>query len=354
MNAPDIIVLLERLNCQRIKLAQGKWINASCPFAPFTKLHKNRTDKHPSFGIAISPDGHSGYRCFTCGAEGNLTHLLMRLRNYAEQHEQDTTELSELFTWVQARDREQPKTVEGLKERLKRLDYKPRKAVEVGGLLVSDELAKSVLATNSLPETDTSNVMAESELDVFQPLSDEARDYLRKKRRLTDKTIAEWGFRWHPSSRRIAIPIRDCKGRLVGVSGRSLDGEQKRKFLHSSGYSRDRYLFGEHLLKDGGNGRGIVVEGFFDAIYLNQHGYPAVALLGTYPSHLQVEKLVRFFGELVILPDGDDPGYEAAERVSRALKGRIPVRTAPVPHGVDPDEISPLDLLDILGEPVSP
>lgn len=345
MNAADIVTLLERLNCHHIKARNAQWVTASCPFAPFTNLHKNRRDKNPSFGISVK-DGHSGYRCFTCGVSGNLTHMLFRLKHYAEQNEQDTTELSELFTWAQARDQETPKTIEGLKERLKTLDYKAKGPIEVGGILVTEDTAKHVFTKPSLLE--------ESELDNFQPLSEEPFNYLRK-RRLTEQTIKEWGFRWHPGARRIAIPIRDVKQRLVGISGRSLDGESKRKFLHSAGFTRDCYLFGEHRLKEGGVGRGIVVEGFFDAIYLWQQGYPAVALMGTYPSAIQVEKLVRFFNEVAVLPDGDDPGYEAADRVARALSRRMSsVNVLPMPKGRDPDELDPLDLLDLFGDPMEP
>lgn len=343
MNAPDIVTLLERLSCSRIKLAGAKWINASCPFAPYTDLHKNRQDANPSFGIAID-DGKSSFQCFTCNSKGTLTALLFRLRHLAEQNEQDTTGLTELFAWVQDRDRETPRTATTLKGRLKNLDYSRRAPVEVGGILMSEEKAKSA---STSPEV----ILDETELDKFDPLTPEARDYLRSKRGLSDDTISEWGFRWHPQSRRIAIPIRDCKGRLVGISGRALMGESKRKFLHSTGFKRDRYLFGEHRLREGEGGRGIVVEGFFDAIYLWQQGYPAVALLGTSPSVIQAEKLVRFFSEIVVFPDGDGAGYAGAKKVVRVLERRVKTSVAPVPPGRDPDELSPLELLDLLGDP---
>lgn len=345
MNAPDIVTLLERLNCSRVKLTGTKWVNASCPFAPYTDLHKNRQDAHPSFGVAID-DGKSSFRCFTCNSKGTLTHLLFRLKHLAEQAEQDTTGLTELFTWVQDRDREVPRTVETLKGRLKNLEYKRHAPVEIGGILVSEATAKNA-AVAEVPEV----ILDEAELNKFDPLTQEARDYLRNERGLSDDTIAEWGFRWHPQSRRIAIPIRDCKGRLVGISGRALMGESKRKFLHSTGFKRDRYLFGENRLREGAGGRGIVVEGFFDAIYLWQQGYPAVALLGTTPSILQAEKLVRFFSEVIVFPDGDGAGYEGAKKVVRALERRVKTSVAPIPPGRDPDELSPLELLDLLGDP---
>lgn len=345
MNAPDIVTLLEKLNCSRIKVTGTKWVNASCPFAPYTDLHKNRFDAHPSFGVVIDA-GKSSFRCFTCNTKGNMTHLLFRLKFLAEQAEQDTSAMTELFSWVHDRDREVPRTVETLKGRLRNLDYKPRAPKEVGGVLVSEDMARNV-AADTVPEV----FLDEAELEQFEPLSTEARDYLRHNRRLSDATIEEWGFRWHSQARRIAIPIRDCKGRLVGISGRSLMGESKRKFLHSTGFKRDRYLFGENRLREGTGGRGIVVEGFFDAIYLWQQGYPAVALLGTHPSLLQAEKLVRFFDEVVVFPDGDGAGYEGAKKVVRALERRMKTSVAPVPPGRDPDEMSPLELLDILGDP---
>jgi DNA primase len=353
MNAEDIQTLLGKLGCNRIKITSGQWVHASCPFAPYTDAHKNRKDAHPSFGVSIS-DGVSGYKCFTCNANGNLTELLMRLRHLALQEGLEVDVLTDLFAWVQTRNKPKPVTIEGLRERLEKVEYRQRKAVEIGGIRVSESTARSVLRVSDgvfVPEDIPETFMEEAELDRFQPLSEEAWNYLAHDRGLSGKTIIEWGFRWHADSRRIAIPIRDCKGRLVGISGRSLGTESKRKFLHSTGYQRDRYLFGEHRLVEGSTGKGIVVEGFFDAIYLWQQGYKAVALLGTYPSKMQVEKLVRFFGEAVVLPDGDNAGYEAAERVAEALVGRMPVRIAPMPKGKDPDEVSPLDLMDALGSP---
>lgn len=349
MNAPDLLILLEKLGCRKIKQTP-KWLNASCPFAPYSPLHRNGTDSHPSFGVTVS-EGRSGYQCFTCNTKGNLSHLLFRLRHLAERYQRDTSYLSDLFAWVQARDKDAPRTAESLKERLKRSAYRERKAVEVGGILVSETTFSKALGTTWEDTARvTESVLDEAELHQFESLSEEAFDYLVQERALTPETIYEWEFRWHPVSRRIAIPIRDCKQRLVGISGRAIDGNTRVKFLHSKGYARDCYLFGENRLVEGGRGAGIVVEGFFDAIYLCQQGYDAVAILGTYPSRIQIEKLIRFFGEIVVLPDGDAAGYEAAKRVVDCIGGRLPTRILPIPHGKDPDELSALELAELLGE----
>jgi hypothetical protein len=344
MQSEAIQTLLKALGCQNIKVANNGWVHASCPMARYSDKHKGEVDKHPSFGIAIDPKKKSGYRCFTCGAKGNLTDLMHRLNSLAREKGEPDFCNQDLFQWLQREDIEIEETGDELLAMLEKAAYRPRESVEFAGVRVSEDAAKRMMGYAEQPEV----ILAEGDLDALEPLSEEPLSYLLD-RGLDDDSVWRWEFRWNPKTRRIAIPIRDCKGRLVGISGRAIDSATKPKFMHSKGFLRDRYLYGERFLKDGGTGKGIVVEGFFDAIHLWQHGYSAVALLGTYPSKMQVEKLVRFFGEVVILPDGDAAGYEAADRVQHALRGRVPTRIAPMREGVDPDELSPLDLLELLG-----
>lgn len=347
MRADDIAELLEKIGCTRVRMNMGGWVNASCPFAPFTHLHKNREDSRPSFGVRASDEERSHYVCFTCQAKGSMTDLLTRLRALMQRQNRDLTAFDELFQWVQAKDREILTSTDVLRASLDRADYRPSGPVEIGGIRMSAKTARAALGWSfDQPET----VLQESELDQFMPLNGEAHDYL-KSRGLDERSIDLWGFRWHPAARRIAIPVRDCKQRLVGVSGRSLEGESKRKFLHSTGFQRDRYLYGEQFLTENGSGTGVVVEGFFDAIHLWQYGYKGVAIFGTHLSRIQLEKLVRFFKNVVILPDGDTPGLEAAQLMHDLIQMRMPVRIAKMPPGRDPDELSPLDLETVLGPP---
>ena len=347
MRGDDIALLLEKIGCHHIRQNMGGWINASCPFAPFTALHKSREDARPSFGVRVDDTGKSHYVCFTCSAKGTLTAMLTRLRSLMLKEQRDIDAFNELFQWVQAKDREAALSVDSLRVALDRADYRPSGPIDIGGIRFSEKVARAALGwAFDQPET----VLDEAELNIFSPLNGEAHDYL-KQRGLDEQSIALWGFRWHPVARRIAIPVRDCKQRLVGISGRSLEGESKRKFLHSTGFQRDRYLFGEQFLKEGGEGTGVIVEGFFDAIHLWQYGYKGVAIFGTHISRVQIEKLTRFFKSVIILPDGDTPGLDAARAMHDLLKPRIPVRVAAIPPGRDPDELSPLDLQAALGPP---
>ena len=348
MQAEQIVQLLTKLGCHSIKQAGNGWVNSSCPLAPHSEKHNNRQDKHPSFGVSIKAEeeGHSGYRCFTCNAKGTVSDLVIRLQALASLEGHDTSGLTEVLVWVQANDRFIRPPDPTLKDRLESAAYRPRRAVEIGGIRLSESMARQTVHQPDKPE----EFLPEDTLAGLSDLSPEAYEYLNKMRGIPPDLITQCGFRWHPRARRIAIPIRDCKGRLVGVSGRAIDPLARPKFLHSKGYSRDRYLYGEQWLEEGGSGTGVLVEGFFDAIALWGHGYAAVAVLGTYLSRLQIEKLTRFFRAIVILPDGDTPGIEGAKRMATDLSGRIPVRIAPCREGMDPDELSPLDLAEALGD----
>lgn len=349
MQLEQIEELLDKLGSQNIRSSQSGWVQASCPFAPYSDKHKNRQDAHPSFGV-ISKDeseGRSAYRCFTCNAKGSLSDLILRLQHLASQEGEDTAALSDLLVWVQANDRYVPPEPPTLMDRLEAASYKPRRAIEIGGIKMSEGMASKVVRQTVKPP----EPLSEDALTQLQPLPAEAREYLNQTRGISPKLIEECGFRWHSRSRRIAIPIRDCKGRLVGISGRAIDPKAKPKFLHSEGFTRDLYLYGEHRLTEGSSGLGVVVEGFFDAIFLWQQGYDAVAIFGTYISRFQTEKLARFFGSIVILPDGDTAGLEGASRMAEEIARKLPVRIAPIPQGKDPDELSPLDLSELLGAP---
>lgn len=345
MNAENVRSLLEQLGCDRIKPTNNGWINACCPFAPYSDKHKNKQDSHPSFGVLVA-EGRSGYRCFTCNAKGSLSDLVVRLHHLVTRDGSNAVGFYDLLGWIQERDQPVQETPVTLMSRLAAAEYKPRTAVEIAGIKMSERAASKVRRPT---DPDAAEPIPEEAIKGLDTLPDEALSYLIQDRKLSILSVDDWELRWHAATRRIAIPIRDCQGRLVGVSGRSIDSHVRPKFLHSTGYNRDLYLYGEHKLQQGGTGTGVVVEGFFDAMHLWQHGYKAVAILGSYPSRVQIEKLVRFFGDVVVLPDGDAAGYDAAERVRDALSKRIPVRIAPMAQGVDPDNLNAEELAAALG-----
>jgi hypothetical protein len=344
VNADGLRNLLIRLECDKIRVG-SRGVVSSCPLARWK--HPTGRDENPSFWVAIDEKGRSGWKCHSCTPDRHkkdephhdLVNLLNRLLvlNPALSHK-----YLALLDWVQ---REDQPSAEQLKAKLERSSYVPGPPREVAGVVVSESLAKKgdgvFVELPTLPEMLLAN---------FQPLSEEARDYLAE-RGLTKESILRWEIGWHAGARRISLPIRDVKGNLVGISGRSVDPDQKPKFLHSNAFHRDFYLYGEQFCQT--PQVAYLVEGFFDAIMLRQRGYVSpLCFMGGSISRFQVEKLVQLrVKEVVIIPDGDAPGAKIADGVLRAVSARIPTRVVPVPDGADPDDLTSDELLELLGPP---
>lgn len=343
MKVEDVLTLLHQIGCSKIRVGNNGWVHSSCPFAPVR--HTGGKDNHPSFGVAVSANGRSHYKCHTCSKGGALSDLVWALESSFKK------EFPEIRTFISAHESGQLSNDDMLKE-CEKLTYDKSKTSEVGGMVVSGTMTSWDGGELKLP------VLPESDLDVFREVPDELMEYFtgtgkdargRKKRGLSKEAVVEWELGWHAKSRRWSVPIRDMKKRLVGISGRAYDPDTKPKFLHSTGFKRDYYLYGEHKIDK--VKRLFIVEGFIDVVWLWMHGYPAVAVMGSYLSRFQIEKLQRFCQEAVIVPDGDEPGYEAADRELKQLLPKMMCAVADVPEGSDPDDLSKETLLEILGPP---
>lgn len=145
---------------------------------------------------------------------------------------------------------------------------------------------------------------------------------------------------------RIIFPIRDQRGRAIGVGGRVL-GEGTPKYLNSPEtaiFHKGRELYGlyqaKRKLKD--LERVFVVEGYMDVLALAQYGIQnVVATLGTAVTPDHLDRLFRVCPQLVFCFDGDTAGQKAAWR---ALEISLPlirdgrqVYFMFMPEGEDPD-----------------
>jgi hypothetical protein len=237
--------------------------------------------------------------------------------------------------------------------RLAKLDnssYSAPPTKTVAGITVGQQLGLKIDETQlaALPEEDL------TKLDEWGPkaIQNVGDPKLKAKlQSIPDHVFAKWEVRWSNKAQRLAIPIRDCNGKLVGISGRAMHRDQKPKFLHSTGFSRDYYLYGEQFI-DPSHKKVYLVEGFWDVMWIVENGWPnCLGVMGSYLSKFQVEKIVRWADEVIIIPDGDGPGYEAAARWEKELTHRLPSRTVKVPDGSDPDELHFPTLVHLLGPP---
>lgn len=347
MDVEPIEQLLGVLGCERTKVGH-RWVNATCPFA--STSHSKGVDRHPSFGISITPGSESSVWCHTCGVRGNLHELvwkLARLRGRGKWYQRACRLVMKETPDEETIDRKlefSENPTAGVRKRIEHATYWR------GSPSVSEKA--KLLSLDTLEY----GIIPEKHLEPFRELHTIAMTYLMGPRRnLTQTTIDVFELGWQPQKRRIVIPVRDFEGNLVALTGRSLDyykdgewiSEQTPKFMHSTGFRRDYFLFGEHIVDR--SDEAILVEGHFDVMYLRQMGYPsALGVMGSHMSVVQVLKLRKFFKRVLIFPDGDDAGGAAAEKWEYALKGHVPVSVLDVVPGRDPDGYSQEELDEIL------
>ena len=145
---------------------------------------------------------------------------------------------------------------------------------------------------------------------------------------------------------RIVFPIFDLNRQVIGFGGRVMD-DALPKYLNSPEtpvYNKSRSLYGLHLAKARCRETESVyiVEGYFDAIALHQHGLVnTVATLGTSLTAEHVRMLRGYIGEkgrAVLVYDSDEAGIKAARRSVEVFdKEYVNAQILVLDSGYDPD-----------------
>lgn len=146
---------------------------------------------------------------------------------------------------------------------------------------------------------------------------------------------------------RITFPITDARGRVQGFGARTLDPNERAKYVNSPEGDRFRkreLLFGLDLARQAAAkaGYAVVSEGYTDVMGLRLAGVEgAVACMGTALTTTQLRLLARVAPEVRLCFDADRAGEEAARRTIEAAKD-VPLRLAVVglPPGSDPGELA--------------
>ena len=164
---------------------------------------------------------------------------------------------------------------------------------------------------------------------------------------------------------RVAIPLHNEGGELVGYAGRVIDddliGPDCPKYKFPSKREREGairefrkldLLYNAHRLTMPVRDL-ILVEGFPSVWWLHQHGFPhSVALMGSVlgKQHIKIlTDLVPSDGCILIMTDGDDPGKRSAEECLRVLAKLRAVRWVALPDGKQPTDLTGDELVACLG-----
>jgi DNA primase len=161
---------------------------------------------------------------------------------------------------------------------------------------------------------------------------------------------------------RLIFPIRDDRGRVVGLGGRVLPGgdaesQPGAKYVNTPQtpvFDKGSLLYGLDRAKEAirAAGTAVIVEGYMDVIAAHQFGHRnVVASMGTALTDRQAALLQRFAERVVLAMDADEAGsaanlraiqvVAAAERPTR-IAGRarnLDIRVVALPRGKDPDEL---------------
>ena len=171
--------------------------------------------------------------------------------------------------------------------------------------------------------------------------------YLTEQRGLTPETIVDFGIGFCSKGMmadRIAIPIHNVKGEVVAYAGRfpGEPGEDTPKYKLPAGFRKSQELFNiDRAIKEPADMSLIIVEGFFDAMKLHQHGCrKVVALMGSTLSAAQ-EELIRQHtnseSHVIVMLDENEAGQSGREDIACRLSKFCFVRV----HQFDQPDMEP-------------
>lgn len=146
---------------------------------------------------------------------------------------------------------------------------------------------------------------------------------------------------------RLMFPIRNTAGECIAFGGRIIDKDRdEAKYINS--HDSPIYKKGEHLFGLDLAGKAIRVtksvfltEGYMDVLTLHQYGYEnAVGGLGTALTDQQVQRLLGYSPQILLLYDGDNAGRKAALAAAAKFLARgASCKVISQPEGEDIDSL---------------
>ena len=129
-------------------------------------------------------------------------------------------------------------------------------------------------------------------------------------RKITKNSIEKFDLGYSEKQDMVTIPVQSPDGMTIGFVARTVEGKE---FKNTPGLPKSKVLFNLHRIKT--SSKVYVLESSFDAIRIDQVGFPAVATLGANVSSSQIELLKKYFNEICIIADNDDAGNTMANKI---------------------------------------
>jgi DNA primase len=149
--------------------------------------------------------------------------------------------------------------------------------------------------------------------------SDKAKNYL-KYRNISSASASKFALGYSEKQDSVTIPMHSPDGMCLGFVARTIEGKD---FKNTPGLPKGKILFNLHRVKT--SGIVYVVESSFDAIRLDQIGFPAVATLGANVSNSQIRLLEKYFTSVVLIADNDEAGNIMKDKLIEKLGSLVTV-----------------------------
>lgn len=150
-------------------------------------------------------------------------------------------------------------------------------------------------------------------------VSDRAKEYFIK-RKISKDSVIKFKLGYSETQDMVSIPVYNHENLCVGFVARSIEGKD---FKNTTKLPKSKVLFNLNRVKTAS--KVYVVESSFDAIRLDQVGFPAVATLGANVSSKQIDLLQRYFSDIIIIADNDEAGGNMKEKIMERLVGSVTV-----------------------------
>jgi DNA primase len=306
-------------------------------FCPLPGHPKHDGKRHsPSFSANLA---RGIFQCFGCGLKGNCLDFIARMEGLNPDDGQDLRRAALLAI-----------------ERLGLASSADSKSQPPARPKNNAAPPERSAPPPAIPKAAAGPVIINAPLDFELRKLDPAHPYL-KERGFTPETIAHFGLGFCSRGMlqgRIAIPLHDATGCLIGYAGRLVDdssvSEHKPKYLFPGSRERDGKTFEFHksLFLYNGFAVGkvknlIIVEGFASVWWLWQHGRPnTAALMGWSCSEEQARLIVNAVepnGCVWAMPDGDEAGKRCAETVLKLVSPHRSIRWAKLAGGEQPTDM---------------
>ena len=161
-------------------------------------------------------------------------------------------------------------------------------------------------------------------------------------RRVTKESVIKFDLGYSEKQGSVTIPIHSPDGMCLGFVARTIEGKE---FKNTPGLPKSKVLFNLHRVKS--SSIVYVVESSFDAIRLDQVGFPAVATLGANVSVSQIRLLEKYFNNVVLIADNDEAGSIMKDKLVEKLGHLVTVISLDKKYkdigDMDDDEIKKLE-----------